>query len=193
MSLADQYYAHMEEQNMKVPAPSINIPGYIGNPQATPDPLYWDNYSKGTGNSAFDQYQKFQQGIPQIAPYKSPNSGAINVPLPHKSIPVSDFDYDQLFKQMVKPAPRKTALEELMEDLFDMSEKEQFLIECGYEIHDGEIDPRGYLPKVVIKRKLADGTYKTITNSIDELFIIEAKIKLKNLLLAKATLKFKFK
>lgn len=176
---------------------SNEIPGYLGTLNNAPepvltvgittnsDPYYWDHYAKTPVPSTFDQYQKFQQGIPQIAPYN---------PL-QKSMPVSDFDYDQLFKQMSKTTTvRKTALEELMEDLFDMSEKEQFLIECGYEIHEPEIDAKGYMAaRPVIKRKLADGTYKTITNTVDELFLIEAKIKLKNLLLAKATLKFKFK
>jgi hypothetical protein len=94
------------------------------------------------------------------------------------------FDQEELMRQLAGLKVKKSAFEELIDQLFTTSEKEQVLIDMGYEF--AQIDN-----KTVITRKLADGTIKTITNSLDDLFLKEITVKFKNLLMAKASLKLK--
>lgn len=101
------------------------------------------------------------------------------------------FDQQAILDQIAKlKHPKKSAFEELIDQLFTTAEKEQFLIDAGYMIDVPGPDYRG-TDKVIISRKLSDGTVKFITTPLDELFLKEITVKFKNLLLAKATLKLK--
>lgn len=88
--------------------------------------------------------------------------------------------------------PKKSSFEEILDGLFSLAEREQFLMDIGYVLETKT--PDGLLYKdsdIKITRKLADGTIKTITNSLNDLFLKEISVKFKNLLLAKSTLKLK--
>ena len=82
-------------------------------------------------------------------------------------------------------APKKSDFELLLNSMFDTSEKEQFLIDVGYELIHNPIE-------TTVTRKLSDGTVKTIKGSVDEVFLKEITVKFKGLLLAKGTLRIKF-
>jgi len=124
---------------------------------------------------------KYKQYPWEQDPYKKYGSS------PSKSQDV--FDKDELLKQLARlQNPKKSAFEELIDELFTNADKEQVLIDMGYEF---QLKDEGHSKKVVITRKLSDGTYKTITNTLDDLFLKEITVKFKNLLMAKASLKLK--
>lgn len=81
--------------------------------------------------------------------------------------------------------PKRSAFEEILDVLFTTAEKEQFLIDVGYELIHNAIE-------TTVTRKLSDGTVKTIKGSVDEVFLKEITVKFKGLLLAKGTLRIKF-
>jgi hypothetical protein len=156
------------------------------------------NNPNGLTGNAWD-WNDYTKNVPQIAPYKQPydpfGSGA-KYPQPYQNPKVNIPLDEDLLREMknFKSKPQKSEFELLIENLFSQEEKEQLLIDMGYELENAPVDARGYVSTapIIIKRKLADGTYKTITNSLDDLFLKEITVKFKNLLLAKATLKIKF-
>lgn len=80
-----------------------------------------------------------------------------------------------------KPA-RQTALEELLDGMFDGSEKEQFLMDLGYEFFVDEKGFDSFRRGSTVWNKALD---------LENTFKKEVKIKFKNLLLTKQVLKFK--
>jgi hypothetical protein len=155
--------------------------GLVGDPNSwqwevpiQQDPYYWDQYAKQkqpyanplVPDQGYKQYPWDQNPLGQKKPYQDA------------------FDQEALLKQLAGlQKAKKSAFEEIIDVLFTTTEKEQMLIDMGYELEHKE--------GLIIRRKLADGTYKTITNSLDDLFLKEVTIKFKNLLLAKASLKLR--
>lgn len=92
---------------------------------------------------------------------------------------------DDLYRMtgLPKQERQRTALEELVDGMFDTSEKEQFLIELGYEFF---VDQKGF-------DSFRRG--ETVWNKaldLEKVFMKEIRIKFKNLIMTKQTLKFKF-
>ena len=108
-----------------------------------------------------------------------------------------DVEYErQKMEEMIKQYTRqasspannlhkRSAFEILIDTLFSTSEKEQFIIDCGWKIEMGKNG--NYL----ISRELANGDLTVSNKSLDELFLEHITVKFKNLLLAKPTLKIK--
>lgn len=105
-------------------------------------------------------------------------------PSPGRQIPYDEALKKEMQDYLLGLKKPKSAFEELIDGLFTTAEKEQVLIDMGYILEQKD-------NKLVISRKLADGTVKTITNSLDDLFLKEITVKFKNLLMAKASLKLK--
>lgn len=116
--------------------------------------------------------------------YPQPQPQPLRVQKPYNTQSI----LDELARQGVKLPKPKSAFEEMLDMMFSRAEREQFLMDMGYELEQ-EKDVPGISYKIT--RKLADGTVKTITNSLDDLFLKEVTVKFKNLLMAKATLKIK--
>lgn len=151
------------------------------------DSSYWDYYSKQPGIAPMNpyiedkgKYYPWDQGQKNSGPFGPPST-------PMK--PYHDaFDTDAIAKQLAElQRPKKSAFEELIDQLFTLPEKEQVLIDMGYRLEKADVPGVEYK----ITRVLADGTVKTITNSIHDLFLKEITVKFKNLLMAKASLKLK--
>jgi hypothetical protein len=150
------------------------------------NPYDWADYSKKVGDYMFPNDWQWEQPFKQqpIDPYKP-----LGPAQPSKN---TYFDHDALMAQLeaVKALRKKpkSSFEELIDGLFTTAEKEQVLIDMGYELESDNLTSGGGLK---ITRRLADGTVKTITNTLDDLFLKEITVKFKNLLLAKASLKIK--
>lgn len=120
-----------------------------------------------------------------IDPYKSkPYGGGIPTsPLGQKIPPKSLEDYMNMYGGLPKQERQKTALEELVDGMFDTSEKEQFLMDLGYEFFQDQKGFDSFRRGETVWNKALD---------LEKVFMKEIKIKFKNLLLTKQTLKFKF-
>ena len=125
------------------------------------------------------------QGVPPFyQPTPDPFNGIYDkkTRIPQRQGTIGTQDWNDYISQITSPNKR-SVIEELMDELFTTAEKEQFLIDAGYTLE--------HKSNLVISRKLADGTVKTITNTLEDLFLKEITIKFKNLLLAKSVLKLK--
>jgi len=147
-----------------------------------------DKFGVQTGDYVFPYQQPYQQPL-ELDNYKKffpnpyPSTPKTYGPSPSRT-GINNQDWEKELMSYLKP--KKSAFEEILDVLFTTAEKEQFLIDIGYMLNwnntDGSHD---------ITRKLASGEIKTITNSLNDLFLKEITVKFKNLLLAKATLKLK--
>lgn len=79
-------------------------------------------------------------------------------------------------------SPRKTAFEELIEELFSTADKEQMLMDMGYEFFVNDKGWDEFRKGDIAWNKSLD---------LDKVFMKEIMIKFKNLLMTKATLKLK--
>lgn len=126
-----------------------------------------------------DWYKQQQPSKPLISPRIKPYG-----PSPSRRDTEYEKDAMKYIQDMIKP--KTSPFEEIINAIFSQTEKEQFLIDAGYILEwdnqDGSYD---------IKRKLNDGSIKTITTPLNELFLKEITVKFKNLLLAKQVLKLK--
>lgn len=152
----------------------------------------FNKYMDIQGIIAKTNAQTLQQGLveqmnkPQawqgsnISPYKN---GTYVPPFDQKFPDKSDAQvYNDYYKSTLQ-TPRKSALEELMDGLFDMSEKEQFLIELGYEFYKTEAGIDAF-------RRNGGSWNKNL--ELEKIFLQEIKIKFKNFLLQKPVKKLKF-
>jgi hypothetical protein len=96
----------------------------------------------------------------------------------------------EMMKQYTRQMPttnlsKRSAFEILIDTLFSTSEKEQFIIDCGWKLEAGK--DGGY----VISKELANGDVSYYNGSIHTLFLEHITVKFKNLLLAKPKLTIK--
>lgn len=129
----------------------------------------------------------FNQPMWEYIPPQNPNPGPFGGLVkssPNRKDVYQTQDMVRYLEEYLKK-PKKSEFEVLLEAMFDTSEKEQFLIDVGYELIHNPIE-------TTVTRKLSDGTVKTIKGSVDEVFLKEITVKFKGLLLAKGTLRIKF-
>jgi hypothetical protein len=154
-----------------------------------------NNYMNTSNNFDFDQWVEgmgtadnpfsYPQGY---QPYSQPIDMNKAIYAPPVSINRDD-EYQKLKDLLMNKTPldKRTDFEKLVDGIFSNTEKEQFLLDLGYELEwdnqDGSYD---------IYRTLADGTRKTIANRFNDLFMKEMLTKFKITLLTKPTLKMKF-
>lgn len=128
---------------------------------------------------------EFKYNQPYIINQPSPYQNPYDIEKFQKKItPQSTEEFKFSLLEYMKR--KKSAFEEILDMLFTTAEKEQFLIDIGYFFENDPLNNAA-----IIKRKLSTGEVKTVTNSLDDLFLKEITVKFKNLLLAKATLKLK--
>jgi hypothetical protein len=105
-----------------------------------------------------------------------------------KASPQRQVQDNTLFEEMLNSymKPPRSTFEDLLDSMFSVAEKEQFLISVGYEFeHKSENESNIY-------RKIGDLPMQSWPyKSLATLFLQEITIKFKNLLLTKATLKIK--
>ena len=148
--------------------------------------LFMNGYGTGAADFLkFKQdwdYNRFVPGDQVLTPWDK-NIGGYDL---YKQRPMKDpspFDMSQ-FEQLLKK-PQKSAFEEIIDNLFDTSEKEQFLISVGYRFDKEYIWRDNPQDQGEVQR------WDNNTGSLASLFLKEISIKFKNLLLMKATLKLK--
>lgn len=147
-----------------------------------------NNYGAGTSiqpdwTIPLPYTQPYQQPM-ELDDYKKlfPTQPKKYGPSPSRTGKDNFFDQKALMDYL---KPKRSAFEEILDVLFTTAEKEQFLIDVGYELIHNAIE-------TTVTRKLSDGTVKTIKGSVDEVFLKEITVKFKGLLLAKGTLRIKF-
>jgi hypothetical protein len=122
-----------------------------------------------------DDYKKF------FPPYQEPKKYGPSPSRTGTSTDLQDWQ-DQIAKAL---KPKKSAFEELLDSMFNQSEKQEFLTTLGYEFNSE-----------FFIRKSLDETKEPFKwdnnpNNINLVFLKEITVKFKNLLLTKATLKIR--
>lgn len=115
----------------------------------------------------------------------SNNYGEIN-----KGLSKSNEDFRR-FLELTRPS--RSTLEDIMDEIFSLVEKEQFLIDLGYRLEKAKegnpvSDPERNL---YISRLTFDDQIQFIPIPLETLFLKEVTIKFKNLLIKREVLKLK--
>ena len=142
-------------------------------------------------NSLEDYIKRYtRQAEPaKIAPYMIPQKSPFP-PNPAKQDPYGSnkSSSEEILRELLL-RKSKSPFEEILDSLFDNSEKEQFLIDSGYEFY---INSKG---EDMISKKVPGEENKYLywsrDKELDSLFIKEISIKFKNLLIRKEKLKLK--
>lgn len=184
--------AKMPQHEQDKIADQLSNHSYAGNSQTidAAGPLGWDG--SWIGDSELLKYKQYKNPL-DLTPNKVPPYGggvAPYNPLGNGSSIVDENLLREMQEFMKQGKPfmnKRSAFELMVEEMFTTAEKEQVLIDMGYEFTTTVIsnDP----PKIT--RRLADGTTKVITNSLEDLFLKEIVVKFKNILLRKEVLKLK--
>lgn len=174
----EKYEAQVAKLSQKYLNSTLVEQGYLG----------WDGLQQmGTGNN----WDWTTPNVPPFSPYIQPSTSKPTSPFPNpfkKQTPINTQKpntYQDELKRYMKVVKDDT-FERLMDEIFTLPEKEQFLIDTGYELEWDNQDGSHNIYKT-----LADGTRKRITNSLNDLFMKEILIKFKITLLTKSTLKMK--
>jgi len=149
--------------------------------------------------------QAVNQALASNSTYLDPNwnqqqSTGINNPFPQPAPNPTYYDYEQFKKTRIPTRDaskdyqeamsslsnymnktQKAPVQALLDDLFVEDEKLDYLLSMGYR----QLENSSYLVKGE-----PDPEFKR-TFTLDEAFVIEMRVKLKNILLAKQSLKFK--
>lgn len=136
-------------------------------------------------NSAYAQ-SNLNQYVP---PYATTTTATVNSPTnKYGYIP-----YDMMSTPF-DSINSKNPFEVIVDEIFDTSEKEQYLIGIGYrieQVREGNpiSDP---LRNLFISKITSDGRVQVISSTLDSLFLKEISLKFKSILLKKEVLKLKF-
>lgn len=126
----------------------------------------------------------YGNAIPGWNQVGSPNVGDIYGPANKPMIKDPGFDTETMKDLLYKHfSPKKNGFEELIDSLFDTAEKEQLLIDMGYEFYTSD---KG------VDNIRKGGSVWNRKMDLDTVFMKEITIKFKNLLITKQVKKLKF-
>ena len=115
--------------------------------------------------------------VPYISPYPMKKLTTLKPP---------DNAFQEALNDYFKTS-KKSAFEEILDELFNQEEKINFLMSVGYEFLDGD----DIVKTMSGNTKIRKGDAEFGWLDFDKLFVKEISIKFRNLLLAKVTLKLK--